>query len=408
MKNKGNLKILVSVFTIILIFLIAGFYFGQDIIFNKLSETNSSENLNENTLVNVKNEFVNTVANEDDISSDIFEAYYDEAENLLNTMTLEEKVGQMFLVRYPESGVINEIINYSPGGYILFSRDFENETKESILDELTECQNSSKIKMIFGVDEEGGTVVRVSSHKAFRDSKFKSPQEIWKEGQLPAILEDSKEKSFLLKSIGLNMNLTPVADVPTDTSSFIYKRSYGRGTEKTAIYVSELIKRMNEDNMISVMKHFPGYGDNVDTHTGIAIDERPYSTFENNDFLPFESGIEADVPAILVNYNIVNCMDSNLPASLSKNVHDILRNELEFTGIIMTDDLAMDAVKSYVENGEAAVQAVLAGNDMIITSDFETHREEVLDAIETGEISEDIINTAVKRILACKCAYNII
>ena len=134
MKNKGNLKILVSVFTIILIFLIAGFYFGQDIIFNKLSETNSSENLNENTLVNVKNEFVNTVANEDDISSDIFEAYYDEAENLLDTMTLEEKVGQMFLVRYPESGVINEIINYSPGGYILFSRDFENETKESILD----------------------------------------------------------------------------------------------------------------------------------------------------------------------------------------------------------------------------------------------------------------------------------
>ena len=281
-------------------------------------------------------------------------------------MTLVEKVGQMFLVRYPESGVINEIINYSPGGYILFSRDFENETKESILDELTECQNSSKIKMIFGVDEEGGTVVRVSSHKAFRDSKFKSPQEIWKEGQLPAILEDSKEKSFLLKSIGLNMNLTPVADVPTDTSSFIYKRSYGRGTEKTAIYVSELIKRMNEDNMISVMKHFPGYGDNVDTHTGIAIDERLYSTFENNDFLPFESGIEADGPAILVNHNIVNCMDSNLPASLSKNVHDILRNELEFTGIIMTDDLAMDAVKSYVENGEAAVQAVLAGNDMIL------------------------------------------
>ena len=147
------------------------------------------------------------------------------------------------------------------------------------------------------------------------------------------------------------MNLTPVADVPTDTSSFIYKRSYGRGTEKTSIYVSELIKRMNEDNMISVMKHFPGYGDNVDTHTGIAIDERPYSTFENNDFLPFESWIEADGPAILVNHNIVNCMDSNLPASLSKNVHDILRNELEFTGIITTDDLAMDAVKSYVENG---------------------------------------------------------
>ena len=164
---------------------------------------------------------------------------------------------------------------------------------------------------------------------------------------------------------------------------------------------------MNADNMISVMKHFPGYGDNVDTHTGIAIDERPYSTFQNSDFLPFISGIESDGPAILVNHNIVKCMDSDLPASLSKNVHNILREELNFTGIIMTDDLAMDAVKTYVENGEAAVQALLAGNDMIITSDFETHRKEVLKALQQNIISEDTINTAVKRILACKYAYDI-
>src|SRR5699024_597177 len=121
----------------------------------------------------------------------------------------------------------------APGGYILFGKDFDNETKESILKELTENQQASKIGLIFGVDEEGGTVVRVSSHKAFRSSKFQSPQELWKQGQLPQILEDSKEKSELLKSIGLNMNLAPVVDVPTKTSSFMYERSYGRGAEKT-------------------------------------------------------------------------------------------------------------------------------------------------------------------------------
>ena len=204
------------------------------------------------------------------------------------------------------------------------------------------------------------------------------------------------------------MNLTPVADLPTNTSSFIYQRSYGRGAQKTSIYVASLIKNMNEDNILSVIKHFPGYGDNVDTHTGIAVDNRAYEVFENSDFLPFKSGIEAGAPAILVNHNIVNCMDSNFPASLSKKVHDILRNELEFSGIIMTDDLAMDAVKGYDENGEAAVQAVLAGNDMIITSDFVTQRNEVLESVKSGKISEELINKAVRRILACKYAYHII
>ena len=431
-RAKSNKKIAIISILLILAVLIAGFYFGKDVFLrenSKVAEINNSntqaidesnqanEQHTQNSLVsqNTQNsQSTNTQTNNQNTSTnnssneDVFGEYYDEAENLLKTMTLEEKVGQMFLVRYPESGVINEIKNYTPGGYILFGRDFENETKQSILKEITDCQNASKIKMIFGVDEEGGTVVRVSAYKAFRSSKFKSPQDIWKQGQLPAILKDSNEKSALLKSIGLNMNLTPVADVPTKTSSFIYKRSYGRGAEKTAIYVSELIKTMNSDNMISAMKHFPGYGDNVDTHTGIAIDNRPYTTFENSDFLPFKSGIEADGPTILVSHNIVNSMDSKLPASLSKNVHDILRNELNFTGIIMTDDLAMDAVKSYVENGEAAVQAVLAGNDMIISSDFETQRNEVLKAVQQGKISEDLINTAVKRILACKYAYGII
>lgn len=402
MKNMTN-KILIILLLILCVIAIIV------IVKNIKDENTKIANSNSNTASTPESEAntTNTEKNED-VSNELFAQYYETAEKIMQDMSIEEKVGQMFLVRYPDSGVIEQIKNETPGGYILFGKDFDNETKESILEELTEEQEASKIGLIFGVDEEGGTVVRVSSHKAFRNSKFKSPQEIWKQGQLPAILEDSKEKSELLKSIGLNMNLAPVVDVPTKSSSFIYDRSYGRGAEKTATYTSELIKTMNEDNMISVMKHFPGYGDNEDTHTGIAVDERPYSTFETNDFLPFKSGIEAGGPCILVSHNIVKSMDENKPSSLSENVHKILREDLNFSGIAMTDDLAMDAVKSYVENGEAAVQAVLAGNDMIISSDFVPQKQEILKAIQEKKINEDMINKAVRRIISMKIAYGII
>ena len=400
-----------SIILVIIIFIV-GLYF----IISKVQE-NISENekyIEENIIQ--KNEEKNTkkynTTNSLEVieenANDLFIEYYDKAEALMNNMTLEEKVGQMFLARYPSRNVLSEIKNEKPGGYILFGRDFDNKSKQEMIEELQENQNASKIGLILGVDEEGGTVVRVSSHKEFRNSKFLSPQELYKQGGLQKVLEDSKEKSSLLKSIGINMNLAPVVDVPTKSSSFIYDRSYGRGAQETAEFTSELIKTMNEDNMISVMKHFPGYGDNEDTHTGIAIDERSYQNFINSDFIPFESGIEAKGPCILVSHNVVKCMDEEKPASLSENVHDILRNDLNFTGLIITDDLAMDAVKTYTENGEAAVQAIKAGNDMIISSDFKIQKREVLDAINNGEINIDTINTAVRRILALKYAFGII
>ncbi len=410
MNKKINYKLLM--FIIILVIIISLILCITNININNKSNNKISE------IENVNNELSNIIQqeenlndtninNKDEESKELFSKFYEKADNLLKGMTLEEKVGQMFLVRFPDTGVLEEIKNYNPSGYILYGKDFKNETKNSILNKLQQCQNVSKIKLALAVDEEGGSVVRVSAYTQFRSTKFLSPQQLWKKGQLPAILKDSTEKSNLLKSIGLNMNLTPVADVPTKESSFIYNRSYGRGTEKTSIYVAELIKTMNNDGMISTMKHFPGYGDNVDTHTGIAIDQRPYSSFTTSDFLPFISGIEAGGPCILVSHNIVKAMDENKPASLSENIHNILREELNFSGIIMTDDLAMDAVKGYAENGEAATQAVLAGNDLIISSDFIKQKQEVLTAIKQGQISEQIIDKAVKRILAFKCMYNI-
>ena len=358
-----------------------------------------------NTDENFQNEIIEENSNQ---TNDLFSEFYDETEEILSKMTLEEKVGQMFLVRFPSSGVISEIEEYSPAGYILFGKDFEDETKNSIKQKLQNCQNASKIPLALGVDEEGGTVVRVSMYKSFRESPFKSPREVYASGGMNSIISDSHEKNALLKSIGINMNLAPVVDIPEDSNDFIYDRAFSTDVEKVKDFTSKIINTMKSDNITSVMKHFPGYGNNVDTHTGIAVDKRSYSNFENRDFIPFKEGIKEGAPAILVSHNIVECMDASMPASLSSNVHNVLREKLEFTGLIITDDLAMDAVKEYVENGNAATQAVLAGNDLIISSDFANQKSEVMESIKKGDISEDIIDTAVRRVLAWKICYGII
>ena len=427
-KKKKKIKLFLVLFLVLILGVTVGFIFDKSSILeknealefenntlNEIRESEKKNTLNENNIVDIQNIENNTT--EDEVSKDennlnqnkeLFEDYYDKSEKILEKMTLEEKVGQMFYARYPKSGADKEIIRDNPGGYILFADDFKNQTKSSILKKIEQHQENSKIKMFMGVDEEGGTVVRVSNFTAFRSSKFKSPQQLWNEGKLQRIIEDSTEKSKLLKSIGLNTNFAPVVDVPTKKTSFIYKRSYGRGADNTAIYAKRIIENMNNDNMISVMKHFPGYGDNVDTHTGIAIDDRYYQNFEDSDFKPFIAGINAKGPMILVSHNIVKCMDEKLPASLSKDVHDILRNELNFSGLIITDDLAMDAVKGYVENGKAATMAVIAGNDLIISSDFINQKKEIVDAVENNEIPMEYIDNAVRRILSCKYAYGII
>jgi beta-N-acetylhexosaminidase len=160
--------------------------------------------------------------------------------------------------------------------------------------------------------------------------------------------------------------------------------------------------------MGSVLKHFPGYGNNVDTHTGIAYDNRTYETFLNSDFLPFQAGIDSGANMVLVSHNVVSCMDSQTPASLSSQVHKILREELKFTGVIITDDLAMDGVRNFAEDTKIAVQAVKAGNDMLCCTDFEVQIPAILEAVKQGEITEERIDESVLRILELKISLGII
>lgn len=323
-------------------------------------------------------------------------------EELLSTMTVEEKVGQMFFVHCPDTGAVEAVSQYKLGGYILFGRDFKDKTAEQVRNDISSYQSASGVPLLIGTDEEGGTVVRASSNPNLFSHRGLSPQALFAEGGMDSIIQDARQKSVTLLGLGVNVNLAPVADVSTDPNDFIYDRSFGQDAQATAEYVSNVVKTMDAEGIGSVLKHFPGYGNNVDTHTGVAIDERPYETFQTSDYLPFTAGIQAGADAVLVSHNVMSCVDNQLPASLSPAVHNELRSTLGFQGVIMTDDLAMDAVAAYAGDQSPAVMAVKAGNDMIITTDFQTQIPEVVQAVKSGEIDEAQIDQSVTRILQWK------
>ena len=334
----------------------------------------------------------------------------DPLEKFLDSMTLAEKVGQLFFVRCPAENAAEDVSAYHLGGYILFGRDTKDKTANELIQAIQSYQDAAAVPLLIGVDEEGGTVVRVSSNPHLRSEKFASPQRLYSLGGMERIVADAREKDVLLDALGFNVNLAPVADVSTNPNDFIYPRAFGQDAPATADYVSAVTAQMTADGMGSVLKHFPGYGNNEDTHTGIAVDERPYEDFVNSDFLPFSAGFKSGgaMTAVLVSHNIVECMDGELPASLSPNVHRILREELGFDGVVMTDDLAMEAVSAYAGDGAVAVMALEAGNDLVLTTDYRTQIPKVIEAVENGTLNKAVIDAACLRVLRWKQALGLL
>lgn len=337
---------------------------------------------------------------------------------LLEDMTLEEKTGQLFFVRVPAENALEDVTTYHLGGYLLFGRDTQDRTANDLIQTIASWQAQAVdydmgIPLLIGVDEEGGSVVRVSSNPHLRSKKFSGPRKLWEEG-LDALIRETREKAILLRTLGFNVNLAPVADVSTDPNDFIYDRTTGKGAEEAADYVARVIETQSYNHLGSVLKHFPGYGNNKDTHTGVAVDDRPMETFLEQDFLPFQAGIAVEEtvwsseelrrlrPAVLVSHNIVNCMDPDLPASLSPEVHRILREDLGFDGVVMTDDLAMEAVAAYAADGAVAVLSLQAGNDLVVTTDYRTQIPRVIQAVKDGTLEESVIDTACLRVLRWK------
>lgn len=323
----------------------------------------------------------------------------------VEVMTVKEKIGQLFLARYDGVNALEHMQTYHLGGWLLFAPDFDGETPDSIRSEISALQAVSDVPLLIGVDEEGGTVTRVSRYSAFRSSKFPSPRSLYNKGGIDMVLETEAEKSELLASVGINVNLAPVCDITTDSGAFMYSRSLGLSPEDTGAVVAGMVQTMADHGVAGVLKHFPGYGNNADTHVGIARDKRTLEELEANDLVPFRYGFEAGCGAVLVSHTIVECLDDELPASLSPAVIGYIREEMEFDGVIVTDDLIMEAITDQYGAGEAAVMAIQAGCDLLCSTEYVKQYNAVLSAVEEGRISSETLDSAVYRILRWKQTF---
>ena len=319
-------------------------------------------------------------------------------EDKLAKMTLEEKIGQLFWARVPSNNQIEDLQSYHLSGYILFGRDFEGQTLEDMKVLTSRYQAASKTPLLIGSDEEGGTVTRISS---ILDTPFQSPMTLYHQGGMEAVLADTNRKVEVLKSVGINAGLFPVADLAKDSSAFIYVRTIGQDAQTTASYVKQVVEELQKNKVGSTLKHFPGYGDNGDSHTDIIQDNRSLDDLRQADFLPFQAGIDAGADSILVSHNILTKIDT-VPSSISPKINEILRKELNFKGVIMTDDLDMAGLADFVSQDEAALQVILAGNDLILGSSYQTQIPYLLKKISSGDLTEERIDESVRRILAWK------
>lgn len=323
-------------------------------------------------------------------------------DQMVQDMTIEEKVGQIFFIKNDGRFDGSILDKYPAGGVILFKGDFSGKTEDQIKANIADLQESSKVPLLIGVDEEGGQVVRLSCYSHLVPEQFKSPRDIFYTSDYEGIRQDTITKSELLLSYGINVNFAPVCDVPDSSADFIYSRALCENVDLIVNYTGLMVDTMEECGIGSVLKHFPGYGNNGDTHNGIVKDSRPREEFDSTDLIPFKAGVEAGAWCILVSHVVVECMDPAYQASLSPEVHRILREEIGYNGVIITDDLMMGAVSEVFSEGDAAVQAVLAGNDMILSTDYQVQYAAVLRATKSGEISEEQLDESIKRILRWK------
>ncbi|MBO4107805.1 glycoside hydrolase family 3 protein [Streptococcus suis] len=319
-------------------------------------------------------------------------------DSYISQMSLEEKVGQMIFARMPAAGQAEMLETYDFGGYILFGSDFAGKTLDQVKEEIASYQALSKVPLLIASDEEGGLVTRISQ---LLETPFASPLELYQSGGIEAILSDAKQKTSLLKEEGIYAGFFPVADLSTDPSSFIYNRTIGQDAKTTSDYISQLVKLLKEEQFASTLKHFPGYGDNADSHTDLVYDNRSLEELRANDFLPFKAGIEAGADSIMVSHNIVPAID-DVPSSISPEINNILRNELGFEGVIMTDDFDMQGLVQFVDQDTGALQTIQAGTDMILSSSYASQIPYIIEQVQNGTITEERIDQSVKRILGMK------
>lgn len=341
-------------------------------------------------------------------------------QELLAGMTLEEKVCQLFMIT-PEAltgeetatqagqTTQNAYNEYPVGGIIYFSKNLisPDQTRTMLANTQQYAQERTGIPVFLSVDEEGGQVARVGRNSAFGVEKIGNMSDVGASGDTQEAYRIGTVIGSYLKDLGFNMDAAPDTDVLTNPQNEVVKyRSFGSVPQLVAEMAKAELKGLNEEGIIGMYKHFPGHGGTTaDSHEGYVYVDETLEELENGAFVPFKDGIANDIRVIMVSHIAApNVTGDNTPATLSHMlITDILRNDLGFDGMVITDALNMGAITEQYGSANAAVSALNAGADMLLMpADFQSAYEGVLDAVADGTVTEERIDESVARILEVK------
>lgn len=344
--------------------------------------------------------------------NDIEKTYKNKSiEDFVNKMTLDEKIGQMIVAGFNGTDVNEELINLvntnKVGGVILFKRNIETSEQLKKLNNNIDGLNK-EIPLFISVDEEGGRVNRLPSDM----ENFPSAREVGLKNDKDYAYNNGKSIGESLKVTGFNMNYAPVLDIFSNPkNTVIGDRAFGSDVETVSTMGIATMKGIEEEGIISVIKHFPGHGDtSVDSHYGLPIVYKTLEELENFELIPFKKAIKEGCKAIMVSHILLDKIDKQNPSSMSETVvTDILREQLGFDGVVITDDMEMGAITENFTVEDACVQSIIAGCDIVLIgsgneSIYNTIKA-IKDSISNGKITEERINESVVRIIKLKNEY---
>lgn len=352
------------------------------------------------------------------------------AQDTLDSMSLKEKIGQLFIVR-PESldfslnskqvhdphqygltncneNMLSALKDYPVGGIVMFSKNITSPSQ--IQSFIHNFQKNSDIPLFMGVDEEGGQVSRIASTNGFQVKKYKSMTEIGDTNNPDNAKNVGIEIGKYLHEYGFNLDFAPDADINTNPHNpIIGTRSFGSDPQLVGKMVSAAIEGFHSSDIMTCIKHFPGHGDTqTDTHLGYASTNKNWQEMLKCEMIPFQMGIEAKTDMVMVSHiTAVNVSSDQLPASLSyEMITEKLRHELNYDGIVITDSLAMQAITKQYNSKETAIKTIQAGSDILLMPDnYKEAFDGLMNAVKNGIIDEQQIDQSVLKILQLKEKY---
>lgn len=351
-------------------------------------------------------------------------AQEDTVERLLGEMTIEEKVSQLFFVRpedfsrlssvsAPSSAFSRAFDRFAIGGVVLFSGNIKSAAQLTELNAAMQeyAKRAHGVGLFIGVDEEGGGVARVAAKLKENDAEpamstigeTEDPQRAYQAGT---------HIGGYLAEYGFTLDFAPVADVRADVKNAeITARSFGYDAALVSRMTERFVTGLQENGVLAVLKHFPGHGAvSGNSHNGSAVSVKTAAEWRTCDWLPFQAGMEAGARVVMMSHQTAEAVDPENPASLSEIiVTELLRGELAFDGVVITDALRMDAITERYGSGEACVRALEAGCDMLLLPyNFTNGYNGVMSALESGRLTEERIDESVRRILTLKAEWGLI